>query len=276
MKSKSEIRPERLYNLSNTYKKGEFVVGIISQYNLEENIFYVDFPNDNDGIRGFIRLENFIFPSLFDDGSSPKLFNDNYRTSFNRIPNDIFHIIGHQIYGKIINRIGNLVEISRRETMKVAFDSFSTNIGCTIIGCIENVIFSGIFVDIGNGLTTFIHVSELSVCKYFDAKKYFSIGDTVQVKIIDFDEDKKKFLASRKQAYIPDSTIIPGCIIIGTVCEIDPNDDSGYHVECGNPATFGIMDISYPNNVSSGQKVCLYITKKTDKCLKGTFLRYDF
>lgn len=276
MKEKEEFRPERFYDYSDSYERGDYVTGIISHYNLEKKLLYVKFPNTTNDISGFIHLENFIFPSLIDNPSyiMPNYaFNNNVFP--NHIPNEIFHIIGHQIYGIVVKKCGNLVEISRKDTMKVAFDFFSTNIGCTIIGCIENVISNAIFVDIGNGLLTHIHISELSSCKYFDARKYFSIGDKVKVKIIGYDSEKQRFLASRKQAYTPDRTIVPGCMVIGTVCEIDGNDTSGYHVECGNPATCGIMDV-YPHEVTSGQKVCLIITKKTDKGLRGTFLRHDF
>jgi len=70
--------------------------------------------------------------------------------------------------------------------------------GQTLMGTVTNVSNFGAFVDIGVHQDGLIHVSELANTFVSDVTKHISIGDTVQVKVIGIDKDRKRISLSKK------------------------------------------------------------------------------
>jgi len=65
-------------------------------------------------------------------------------------------------------------------------------------GIITNITKFGAFVDIG-GVEGLLHISEITWRNMKDSTKLLKVGDQVKVKIIDFDQDKKRISLSIKQ-----------------------------------------------------------------------------
>ncbi|MCI2425781.1 S1 RNA-binding domain-containing protein [Candidatus Acetothermia bacterium] len=70
--------------------------------------------------------------------------------------------------------------------------------GAVIDGKIKSIVNFGIFVDIG-GFEGLVHRSEISWKDLPVPPKTYKVGDTVRVKVIDFDQEKKKVSLSIKQ-----------------------------------------------------------------------------
>ena len=72
--------------------------------------------------------------------------------------------------------------------------------GMTLTGTVRNVIDFGVFVDIGVHQDGLVHISQ--VCNKFikHPSEVVSVGDIVDVVVLDVDEKKKRISLSMKQA----------------------------------------------------------------------------
>ncbi len=70
--------------------------------------------------------------------------------------------------------------------------------GQTLTGTVTNVSNFGAFVDIGVHQDGLIHVSELAHQFISDITKFVSVGDTIQVKVIGLDKERKRISLSKK------------------------------------------------------------------------------
>ena len=119
---------------------------------------------------------------------------------------DLEAMIGQDIEVKVLehDREKNRLVVSRRlcieediEKQKLeAFDSIKK--GTVLEGKVEKIVDYGIFVNLGNGITGLLHVSELSWERVDDPRSEVKIGDVIEVKVLKIDKDKKKISLSRK------------------------------------------------------------------------------
>ena len=72
-------------------------------------------------------------------------------------------------------------------------------VGSIVSGTVTSVMQFGVFVDIGNGKTGLVHISELSSRYVKDINEFVKKGNEVKVKIVKIDDDGKISL-SMKQA----------------------------------------------------------------------------
>ncbi|WP_320672696.1 30S ribosomal protein S1 [Patulibacter defluvii] len=122
-----------------------------------------------------------------------------------RVPNldEYLHTI---IECKVIelNRQRNNVVLSRRavleeerkEQRQAILDVLQP--GVIVEGQISNIVDFGAFVDL-NGIDGLIHISELSWTHVNHPTEVVSIGDTVQVKVLDIDRDRQRISLGLKQ-----------------------------------------------------------------------------
>jgi small subunit ribosomal protein S1 len=122
-----------------------------------------------------------------------------------RVPNldEYLHTI---IECKVIelNRQRNNVVLSRRavleeerkEQRQAILDVLQP--GVVVEGQISNIVDFGAFVDL-NGIDGLIHISELSWTHVNHPTEVVSIGDTVQVKVLDIDRDRQRISLGLKQ-----------------------------------------------------------------------------
>ena len=72
-------------------------------------------------------------------------------------------------------------------------------VGSIVSGTVTSVMQFGVFVDIGNGKSGLVHISELSSRYVKDINEFVKKGNEVKVKIVKIDDDGKISL-SMKQA----------------------------------------------------------------------------
>ncbi len=118
---------------------------------------------------------------------------------------DLQPYVGRELEAKIIelDKNRNNVVLSRRawleETQKEQRDEFLANLktGETRRGVVSSIVNFGAFVDIG-GMDGLIHVSELSWKHVDHPSSVVTVGDEVEVKVIDVDLDRERIALSLK------------------------------------------------------------------------------
>jgi len=118
---------------------------------------------------------------------------------------DLQPYVGREIEAKIIelDKNRNNVVLSRRawleETQKEQRDEFLTNlkVGESRRGVVSSIVNFGAFVDIG-GMDGLIHVSELSWKHVDHPSSVVTVGDEVEVKVIDVDMERERIALSLK------------------------------------------------------------------------------
>src|SRR5436190_79891 len=122
-----------------------------------------------------------------------------------RVP-DLDQYLHTQIETKVIelNRSRNNVVLSRRavleEERKEQRQEILDNLqpGLVVEGVISNIVDFGAFVDL-NGIDGLIHISELSWSHVNHPSELLSIGESVQVKVLDIDRDRQRISLGLKQ-----------------------------------------------------------------------------
>jgi small subunit ribosomal protein S1 len=118
---------------------------------------------------------------------------------------DLAPYVGRELFAKIIelDKNRNNVVLSRRayleETQKEQRDEFLANLkpGEVRPGVVSSVVNFGAFVDLG-GMDGLIHVSELSWKHVDHPSSVVSVGDEVQVRVLDVDLDRERISLSLK------------------------------------------------------------------------------
>src|SRR6058998_909374 len=114
--------------------------------------------------------------------------------------------LGQTIESKVIelNRSRNNVVLSRRAVLEEERKEVRQQIldrlqpGQIVEGAISNIVDFGAFVDL-DGIDGLIHISELSWSHVNHPSEILSIGDTVQVKVLDIDRDRQRISLGLKQ-----------------------------------------------------------------------------
>src|SRR3712207_5622435 len=122
-----------------------------------------------------------------------------------RVPN-LDEYLSQTIQCKVIelNRSRNNVVLSRRAVLEEERKEQRQAIlerlqpGLVVEGVISNIVDFGAFVDL-NGIDGLIHISELSWSHVNHPSEILSIGDTVQVKVLDIDRDRQRISLGLKQ-----------------------------------------------------------------------------
>src|SRR5256714_127091 len=121
------------------------------------------------------------------------------------VPN-LDEYMGTKIETKVIelNRSRNNVVLSRRAVLEEERKEVRQQIldrlqpGLVVEGQISNIVDFGAFVDL-DGIDGLIHISELSWSHVNHPSEILSIGDTVQVKVLDIDRDRQRISLGLKQ-----------------------------------------------------------------------------
>jgi small subunit ribosomal protein S1 len=122
-----------------------------------------------------------------------------------RVPN-LDEYMGTKIESKVIelNRSRNNVVLSRRAVLEEERKEVRQQIldrlqpGLVVEGQISNIVDFGAFVDL-DGIDGLIHISELSWSHVNHPSEILTIGDTVQVKVLDIDRDRQRISLGLKQ-----------------------------------------------------------------------------
>jgi small subunit ribosomal protein S1 len=119
---------------------------------------------------------------------------------------DLDQFLGQTVLAKVIelNRSRNNVVLSRRAVLEEERKGQRQAIleklepGLIVEGQISNIVDFGAFVDL-DGIDGLIHISELSWSHVNHPSEILSIGQTVEVKVLDIDRDRQRISLGLKQ-----------------------------------------------------------------------------
>lgn len=232
------LKPERLQNLvttsSDRMAEGDVITVMLSEYDKETETFLCFISPDSAKV--FIREEN-----MFCNGNASDFDRERISTAMN---------CGKHVYVnatiKQINEDGS-IELDRREVIQETTYVLTQCIGSVVTATIERITQHGAYLDIGNGVTTYMGVSDFSDAKY-ENLDLFEEGDTVLVKIMGYDSDGCTFLVSRRGAY---NRTIPAFGSVEVVTLLKKKAE-GYAVAEIDPKTVGIVKTTAEYHFKSG------------------------
>ena len=144
-------------------------------------------------------------------------------------------------------------DASRKER-KEALEQIAARIGEVVTGVIKKITSYGMFVDVG-GADGLVHYKEISYKGPINPASLYKEGDSVDVKIISYDKDKKHLSLSIKAAQPDPWSEIKEGLSVGdairvTVSNIEPY---GAFVDLGNDVEgfLHISEISWDKNISN-------------------------
>ena len=114
-----------------------------------------------------------------------------------------YYKVGDKIEVKAIkyDKEKNRLSLSIKATQPDPWDEIKNEleVGDTINVTVSNIEPYGVFVDLGNDIEGFLHVSQISWDKKVKhPKEYLNIGDEIDVEVIEIDFDKRKLRVSLK------------------------------------------------------------------------------
>lgn len=232
---------------------GENVAVKVLKYSCGDERAYVDLGHSN---YGFIRRS--------------ELFLQGEAKANNVIKN------GTKCFAKVVEKdCKGMYELSRKEAMEEALEHLKKSKNTIINAKIVSISKYGLFLDLGFGISTLLHKTEISCATYDNLSLFFNVGDFIKVKILCFVEEDGLFYVSHIQAF--DNKIkVPeiGDEIIVTVTS-ELRDRTGYFVEF-HPSLAGIMDIPEETDISPiklKSKCLAKIKRFTNRGMKLDFVK---
>ena len=134
-----------------------------------------------------------------------------------------------------------IIEDSLAEQREELFSKLE--VGSVLDGRVKNITDFGVFVDLG-GIDGLLHITDISWGRVNHPSEIINIDDTLTVKIIDFDEEKKRVSLGLKQLTphpweniktdYPEGTTVKGKVVsmtnYGAFIEIEPGIEGLIHV----------------------------------------------
>lgn len=241
---KIDVKPMRFYKEQNmdieSIKQGDLVLAYMAYYYNE--VAYMNVS----GYNAIMHLDDV-----------------NIYESYQKNEKYVISQIGRMMLVRVkeIDRDSETLFLERNSVVKETYQILKDSIGTVVTATIESVMPYGMFADIGNGVYSLLHITEVSKTRCYDLSKIFNKGEEIKVKLIDFDLQSFHFIISRKQAY--EKANLKEGMCIKAVCSTTLKDGTGIYVEY-DPANIGIMDV--PDKMScddfnEGTKVQVMISK---------------
>ncbi len=170
---KEKEKKEALVNL----KKGEIIEGVVRT--IKDFGVFVDIGH---GIDGFVRLSELTW------GRRKK-------------PSEVVKK-GETVKVKILNvNLGNgKVSLSLKQTKPYPWDIVEEKfpVGSTVEGTVIRIHPFGAVVELDDGITGLVHISQLDVKRVNKVDDIVKLGDKIRVKVLNIDRENKKMRLSRK------------------------------------------------------------------------------
>lgn len=123
-----------------------------------------------------------------------------------RYVEDLSKFVGKDLKVKIleVNKRKRRLVFSHKAIVKVRLNKEKVKLwnnieeGQVIEGIVRKILNFGAFVDVG-GVDGLVHISEISWGKLQNPRKILSVGDTIQVKVLSYNEEEEKISLSIKQ-----------------------------------------------------------------------------
>lgn len=111
--------------------------------------------------------------------------------------------VGDEVEVKILraNRESNRISLGRKQLMDKPFDTFAKNnaVGDIVKGTVVNLLDFGAFVRVAEGVEGLVHVSQISHDRVEKPSDELNVGDEVEVKITEINEEDQKVGLSIKE-----------------------------------------------------------------------------
>lgn len=243
---KHEMLDKKL--LTKRYNENELVSFLVSGWDSEKRALVVYFK---DGITGYIPEDEVCIETL------------KYNFTYFDYPLQANSIIGKIACALITDINGDEVILSRKKLQEIALQALS--IGEIYEVYIKSVKSIGLFVDVGVGISGFIHKTEISKTQFNsidDFKKDFGLyrGRAIPAKLICLEENVK--LSFRRLFNFP--VISRGDFVYGTVRNPLP-DATGYFVDL-SPNDTAIVDADKNLKLCYGSKIIVQIRSSETVC----------
>lgn len=258
------MKPEEKYEFSNlTSLKGirpfeTYVIGRAYRFDVQRREIKVDLGN---GFTGIIPEEEasvyeFTYPNL---GS---------------VPLQISTIIGSKVKAIVMKKLDDKsLLLSRKISMENAWNNLQEGTEVDSVVTAFHGCGIGIFIDVGDGLTSYISKKEYSVTRIKDFRNWEKVGNFVKVMILDKGHGPKSRIAASRRLLYPtmadvESEINPNDVISvrsnGTIAD---DQADGYFCEY-KPGIPGIIDTKNGRELYEGERVTGYVKGITPFGLK--------
>lgn len=118
---------------------------------------------------------------------------------------------------RVVGSIRRVAQAERRERTEAIWNEIE--IGKKYKGVVKSLTSYGAFVDIG-GIDGMVHVSELSWGRIHQPSEVLSVGDEVEVYVINFDKDKRKISLGYKDPEANPWTLFTNKYSVGDVAQV--------------------------------------------------------
>lgn len=256
-----KLCPEGLATFGNapTLDVGKTCVGIVLRYDKDLGCMFVYLGGGKIGI--IPEKEATIYEYTYPHGDTTL------------IPYQISSIVGKKITARVMEISSGIYVLSRRKAIKEAYKQLALKANKNVRAQITAIYDYGLFCDIGNGVIGFVPILYCSLCRIQNLKSFFSVGDTIKVKIMEIGTSKENYriTLSRKDAF-KELAINPAAPKEGDICTgkigLPVRTDDGYFVEI-TPTIAGIVDVPYDvPHIKEGTQASFYVKKVTEKGLK--------
>lgn len=216
------------------------VYGKVVLWDSQAKLFKVDLGN---GFFANLPIElSTVYQTVLDNG---------------RLSAAIRSIIGHTIIATVLcvetSEENPRITLSRRRNMLEAFDFLSKSIGKNIECCVTSISTFGVYVDCGNGISGFIHFTELCISRVSHFSEIVNVGDKITAKILSVDCDKFHISLNYKDQFENLSLILNPEDLLETTILKRLNAD-GYFAYL-NPNTSAVVDIPEDVSCNYGDKI---------------------
>lgn len=95
------------------------------------------------------------------------------------------------------------IALGHKQIMENPWESFGEryNVGAEAEGKVERIIEKGIIVELPMGVDGFVPVSQLSFAPVRNIAEFFHVGDTLPLKVVEFDKEAKKIVLSATEYF---------------------------------------------------------------------------
>lgn len=250
-------KERRWRDIELAYKNGTLVEATILEYNKGGLLV------DCFGLRGFVPLSHL----------DRVHFADNSQKAAGGAESDLKEAMkflsGRKIKTKVIefDKEKNRLVLSEKDAVTEYSDLAkeeklkTVKTGDVLEGIVTGIMPFGVFVDLG-GIEGLVHISEIAWEKVSHPSNYYSVGSTIQVKVLGVDEDSKKLALSVKQLsenpWINVNEKYPvGCVVTGKVSKVVPFG-AFVNLEKGLDALIHVTETTGPLN--EGDDVTAVVT----------------
>lgn len=249
-----EVKPMKLYHTSNIkfddINEGDVLVAKLEAFG--DNKLFLNVG----GIKAEMLLEDYDF------------------TPESKTAKAVISFIGENVLARVKKKEDNLLILERRTIVNETMKRLISNVGNVVDATVKTIASFALFVDIGNGIVSMVHIYEVSKCRYDNLSKFFKPGNHIKVKIMEFEPETSHFVLSRKEAY-GKMDMPEGYIVNVRITNFIDEEKSGIFVEY-NPGNAGIMDVPEdmsPDDFEFGEMATVQVKKIIDKGFKCRFIR---